>query len=196
MKQKNNRGFSLIEMVVVISIAVILLGIIAPSLNSILGYDAQKATQSLCDTLSETKMEAMSRLVGEVKLSYENGDYYATLYLDRGNGRGLEGSQPERIARGRVRIRYTDSAAKSYDLKETPLILTFDREREGAFREIQSDTVKQDELKEFLENESDYRDLRFYDSGVYCESITVSCGMRTRVITLDRAAGSYTVKAG
>ena len=59
--KKRNRGFTLVEMVVIISIFVILLGIMVPSLNLILGFRVQRAANSIASALDKTKIEASNR---------------------------------------------------------------------------------------------------------------------------------------
>lgn len=199
MKKKKNRGFSLVEMVVVVSIFAILLGVLIPSLNSLLGFEAQRATGSIAAALDKTKIEAMSRLVGEMKLEYAQDGYYVTYYLDRGKGQGLtKGEQPEQVARRKVLISYVDSNNITHDLKAGgSLILTFDRET-GGFRMIQSDTITTEEMTAFLdEDEDSYQDLAFKDDAAqgYCTAIIVTCGMRSRRITLNQYTGSYTIRA-
>ena len=51
MRQKN-KGFTLVEMVITVAIFAILLGILVPSLNSILGFRVQRAANSInrCNT--------------------------------------------------------------------------------------------------------------------------------------------------
>ena len=71
MRQKN-KGFTLVEMVITVTIFAILLGILVPSLNSILGFRAQRAANSIASALDKTKIEASNRLVGEMKLEKFN----------------------------------------------------------------------------------------------------------------------------
>lgn len=194
-------------MVIIVTIFAILLGILVPSLNSVLGFEAQRATQSVTASLDRTKREAMSRLVGEMELYYTDGGYFVKYHLDRGKGNGLpgaasEGDSPEQVAKKRVLISYKDSAGGVYDLKAGgSLILTYNREH-GGFRQIQSDPVTYGEMAAFLEGSGDYetdkgKDLVFHDSGVYCTEIIIECGMRKRTIVLNPniGVGTYTVRA-
>ena len=66
--KKKNKGFTLVEMIVTVSIFVILLGILVPSLNSILGFRVQRAANSIVAGLDKAKIEASNRLVGEMCL--------------------------------------------------------------------------------------------------------------------------------
>lgn len=83
MRQKN-KGFTLVEMVITVAIFAILLGILVPSLNSILGFRTQRAANSIASALDKTKIEASNRLVGEMKLEKLDDGYYISYYLDRG----------------------------------------------------------------------------------------------------------------
>ena len=107
MKEKN-KGFTLVEMVVVISIFAILLGILVPSLNSILGFRVQRATNSIAAALDKTKIEASSRLVGEMKLEKRSDGYYISYILDRGKVNGQENiktnEDEEKIAPSKTQI--------------------------------------------------------------------------------------------
>ena len=106
----NNKGFSLVELIVVISIMGILIGVIIPSVNNLFGFEAQKATGKITSLLDDTKVEAMNRLVGEMKLEYVEGKgYYITQYLDYGKEtRETKGFVQEttKVANNKVQIRY------------------------------------------------------------------------------------------
>ena len=82
--EKKNKGYTLIELVIVVAIFTILLGILSPSLNAIPYFRMRRAAGSVNEALKRTKTEAMNRLVGEMKLEWkENDGYYISYYLDR-----------------------------------------------------------------------------------------------------------------
>ena len=197
--QKKNKGFTLVEMVITVSIFVILLGIISPSLNSVLGFRVQRATNSIASALDKTRREAMSRLVGEMKLEYRSDGYYITYYLDRGKEGGtsaVKKDDTEKIAPAGTRISYTDSTGQTYNLwesKKNSLILTYDRAT-GGFLPVQSNEWEQNEILDELNAGRDIP-LERGTSSPYCLTITVKGGMRTRVITLNKDTGRYSIKA-
>ena len=53
-----NKGFTLVEMIVVVSIFAILLGILIPSLNSLLDYRAARAAKSIKTGFERLRTEA------------------------------------------------------------------------------------------------------------------------------------------
>ena len=202
--KKRNTGFTLVEMVITVSIFAILLGIIGPSLNSVLGFRVQRATNSITAALDKTRREAMNRLVGEMKLEYRSDGYYITYYLDRGkdseSSSKIRSADSEKIAPAGTRISYQDNNGNTYNLWDgtenngrSSLILTYDRAT-GGFLPIQSNEWGQNEILKVLESGNDIP-LDRDTSLPYCSSITVSGRMRTRVITLNIKTGKYSVKA-
>ena len=204
--KKKNTGFTLVEMVITVSIFAILLGIIVPSLNSVLGFRIQRATNSITAALDKTRREAMNRLVGEMKLEYRSDGYYITYYLDRGkdseSSSKIRSADSEKIAPAGTRISYQDSKGIVHNLwndsdeennSKNSLILTYDRAT-GGFLPIQSDAWEQNEILKVLKDGHDIP-LNRDTSSLYCQSITVSGGMRTRVITLNIETGKYSVEA-
>lgn len=136
--KKKNRGFTLVEMVVIISIFVLLLGIMVPSLNSILGFRVQRAANSIASALDKTKIEASNRLVGEMMLERREDGYYISYIIDRGKVNGKENikwnEDEEKIAPSKTSISYKvegGNEAKEMTVGES-LIITYDRAT-GAF---------------------------------------------------------------
>lgn len=208
--RKNNSGFTLAEIIVVISIFTILLGILVPSLNSLLGFRVQRATHSIGSALDKAKTEAMNRLVGEMALTRKDDGYYISYYLDRGKTDGTDKTlrvkqeQEEKIAPKNlsIQIQETDGILQEMEVNDS-LILTYNRE-DGSFRPVQTTPLTQEQINEFLDKKTD---VEFFDknSGVspsgepndiYCEKIVISGGFRKRTITLNQGTGSYSITVG
>lgn len=197
--EKKNRGFTLVEMTVVLAIFAILLAVLVPSLDPVAGFRANRAASSIGAALDRTKTEAMDRLVGEMRLSWTSDGYYISYYLDRGKT-GVREEQPEKIASGRMKISYTDSNGTTVNLWEdgtNQLILTYDRST-GGFLPIQSRVWEQKDILKMLSDGEDIPlDRPENSTQPYCEKITVhGVGQRTRIITLFQDTGKYTISAG
>ena len=195
MRQKN-KGFTLVEMVITVTIFAILLGILVPSLNSILGFRAQRAANSIASALDKTKIEASNRLVGEMKLEKLDDGYYISYYLDRGKVGGashVTEDDPEKIAPARTEISYTSSDGSSHVMAAgDSLILTYDRAT-GSFLPIQSTVISQEEI---LNDLKAGKDVPLQKTGTYCTSITVSGGRRYKTLSLIKETGKYSITAG
>ena len=192
---KKNKGFTLIEMVIVVAIFAILLGIMVPSLNSLLGFRVTRAVNSIGGALDRTRTESMNRLVAEMKLTKTSDGYYISYFLDRGkvgSQSNLQEDQPEKIAPAKTKISYKDANCNTHELNEgDSLILTYNRAT-GAFRPIQSQFLTQETILSDLEAG---KDVSFEDSYAnnYCVEIIIQGGGRTRAIHLNRTAGTYTI---
>ena len=140
----------------------------------------------------------MSRLVGEMKLSYTDNGYYISYYLDRGkseNKSNVKEDQPEKIAPKGTRISYTDSNGTTVNLWEGDIhevILTYDRAT-GGFLPIQTKVWEQKDILDVLNQGKDIPLDR--EGQPYCNSIIVRGGKTIRTITLDKATGKYKITA-
>ena len=192
----SNKGFTLVELIVVVAIFTILLGIAVPSLNSILGFRVNRAANSIASALDRTKIEASSRLVGEMKLEKRADGYYLSYYLDRGKVGGashVTEDDPEKIAPARTEISYTSSDGSSHVMAAgDSLILTYDRAT-GGFLPIQSTVISQEEI---LNDLKAGKDVPLQKTGTYCTSITVSGGRRYKTLSLIKETGKYSITAG
>lgn len=202
---KKNRGFTLVEMIVVVSIFAILLGIMIPSLNSILGFRVQRATESIATALDQTKIEASGRLVGAMKLEKRSDGYYISYILDRGKVGDKDNiktnENEEKIAPSKTSISYyiKNSSEEKYLTDENPsIVITYDR-ASGAFLPLMK--TKTGEWEEFkvlnaVQNEDSYLSSMQLDGNQYCSKIIIKGGSRTRTITLIPETGKYEITAG
>ena len=71
-KKKDNRGLSIVELVIVIAIMAVLLGVLGFSLSMLIGNEAKQASSKMDAQLNDIKMGAMSRA----------GEYMVVRYID------------------------------------------------------------------------------------------------------------------
>lgn len=192
MRQKN-KGFTLVEMVITVAIFAILLGILVPSLNSILGFRAQRAANSIASALDKTKIEASNRLVGEMKLEKLDDGYYISYYLDRGkvgSESNVEQDQAEKIAPARTLISYVTDNNETYQMETgDSIVLTYDRAT-GGFLPLQETTWTQ---KAILAELDAGKDIPLTREGSYCIAIIVQGGRRIKTINMDINTGKYEI---
>ena len=196
MRQKN-KGFTLVEMVITVTIFAILLGILVPSLNSILGFRAQRAANSIASALDKTKIEASNRLVGEMKLEKLDDGYYISYYLDRGkvgDESNVKQDQPEKIAPARTLISYVTDDNVTHQMANTgdSIVITYDRAT-GGFLPLQETTWTQKAILTVLDNGNDIPLTRV---GSYCTSIIVQGGRKVKTIKMDIHTGKYEITSG
>ena len=205
MKEKN-KGFTLVEMVVVISIFAILLGILVPSLNSILGFRVQRATNSIAAALDKTKIEASSRLVGEMKLEKRSDGYYISYILDRGKVNGQENiktnEDEEKIAPSKTQISYVIHGKEQQLAENESIVITYDRAT-GAFLPVQQQSkdcwngVDSWAWETLRNGNSIYMDRADQLKNLgNCERIVVKGGSRIRNIVFYTDTGKYQITTG
>ena len=190
-------------MIVVVSIFAILLGIMIPSLNSILGFRVQRATESIATALDQTKIEASGRLVGAMKLEKRSDGYYISYILDRGKVGDKDNiktnENEEKIAPSKTSISYyiKNSSEEKYLTDENPsIVITYDR-ASGAFLPLMKTGGWEDfDVLAEVQNADSYLNSMQLDGNQYCSKIVVKGGSRTRTITLIPETGKYEITAG
>lgn len=177
---KNNRGFTLIELMVVVAIVSILVGAMTYSINSVSSTRAKKFASDLNAMISQCRVDTMSGAPSPTYLEIsqdENGDYYGTLYEG-----GAEKAKQKLGGSGISCSFITDSiAAQSYSISgnnSTALYLAFDRAT-GAFSKL-TDVKSSDSALNVA-------------SGNYCTSITIASGGGSYTITLVPNTGYHSV---
>ena len=201
-----NRGFTLVEMIVVISIFAILLGILIPSLNSLIDYRAERAAKLIKTGFERLRTEAESQLVAEMKLEKKSDGYYISYCIYKGKKSGMVWTEEQKIAPAKTKIEYKlddlyqkgEINGRSYqEIKEgetNALLFTIDRNK-GGFRALQEKQVTTGEVESFLENNKDltYHDLKSNNVEAVCCYIRVSGRVKKSIITLHQKTGKVTM---
>ena len=211
-----NRGFTLVEMIVVISIFAILLGILIPSLNSLIDYRAARAAKSIKTGFERLMTEAESQLVAEMKLEKKSDGYYISYCIYKGKKSGMVWTEEQKIAPTKSKIEYKlddlyqkgEINGRSYqEIKEgetNALLFTIDRNK-GGFRALQEKQVTTDEVESFLKHNEDltyhdennkdltYHDLKSNNVEAVCCYIRVSGRVKKSIITLHQKTGKVTM---
>ena len=205
-KEFTNRGFTLVEMIVVISIFAILLGILIPSLNSLIDYRAERAAKSIKTGFERLRTEAESQLVAEMKLEKKSDGYYISYCIYKGKKSGMVWTEEQKIAPAKTKIEYKlddlyqkgEIDGQNYqEIKEGEthaLLFAIDRNK-GGFRALQEEQVTTDEVESFLEHNEDltYHDLKSNNVEAVCYYIRVSGRVKKSIITLHQKTGKVTM---
>ena len=208
-----NKGFTLVEMIVVVSIFAILLGILIPSLNSLLDYRAARAAKSIKTGFERLRTEAVSQLVAEMKLEKKSDGYYISYCIYKGKKSGMVWTDEQKIAPAKTKIEYklddlyqkVEINGQNYqEIKEGEihaLLFTIDRNK-GGFRALQEEQVTTDEVESFLENNENltennkdltYHDLKSNNVEAVCCYIRVSGRVKKSIIILHQKTGKVTM---
>ena len=123
---KDNRGFSLIELIVVIAIMGIASGIVAYVLVNMSSARAKTAAEDLKAELETTRVLAMSRGGGKMKLYRDaNGDIWAERVITNDVTDGSESGDKKKIGTSAITITYHVKDSADYDITNDPCEFTF-----------------------------------------------------------------------
>ena len=211
MSGTKNKGFTLVEMIAVLSILAILLGILIPSLNSLIDYRATRAARSITTGFERLRTEAESRLVAEMKLEKKSDGYYISYYIYKGKKKTEEGTKYEMVwtdakkidpSKTKIEYKLDDSYKKEeidgknyQELKQgKPLLFTIDRSK-GGFRALQDEEVTSAEIESLLKDNINltYHDETSNGMEAVCYYIRVSGRVKKSIIKLDRGTGKATM---
>lgn len=164
---KDNRGFSLIELIVIMAIIIIIGAGMLIGLGLLSGAEAKKCVNKLDSGLKLTKTVCMSKAAGELEFSCDaSGDYYME----------ITGYAREKIGKSSLSVVYTTgtgaSAADTVMANGTSLKLSFQR-GSGMFAGIGTDGS---------------------GNPVYCTKITITQNTTTKTIILIPETGKHYIE--
>ena len=134
MALKNNKGFSLVELLVVVVILGTAVSLVTGAFVSIYNARSKKATETLDAVISQAKVDAMSGRDCRAVLSYSDGSddydegYYVTLVSrvdSDGNGTVDAISEYKRENLGNDRLSFIINGNNSYDVKNDSFAIAF-----------------------------------------------------------------------
>ena len=172
---KNNKGFSLVELIVVVAILGVCVGIVSMSLSTIFSSRAKKCANEISSLLSQCKVSAMSRS-GSVylKIFGFDGEIRGQIYENTADGEKC--LTDDSLGGPNVTVSFT-AGGNAYNVSNTALYISFNRET-GAFIDV---------------NEAEA--LAGVSSGVSgsCDIINVSGGSRNYEIALVPSTGYHSI---
>lgn len=174
---KKNKGFSLVELIVVIAIMVVLAAATVMVLANQPGWRVKNATDSLRTAIGATKTEAMSKHRASLTITREADGYYVQ----------VTGREKEHIGNSKsVKVLYAVNGGEANVeiAMGTPLQFSFDRSS-GAFTPI----------IDGKDASGNYVFRSRMDGGVstmvYCTGLKIECGNKSKELVLVKDTGKY-----
>lgn len=125
--RRDARGFSLVELIVVIAIMAVLMTTGLVSMSLVSGQNVKSCVSEAESYLSRTRLEAMSRENAELKLLVKNDGVYVNLSVE---GRDVK------IGKSGISVSYETTGGTTVDVSgSTELIISYDRSS-GAFKPL------------------------------------------------------------
>ena len=164
--KKNNKGFSLVELIIIIAIMAVLTVAVISYSGMIGDSHARKCAKEIESTLSDTKVCAMSRAEAKMIIYANNNGVYVTTVQ---TGRGTE---TKKIGQKGVKVEYcearnSDAYTQVGTTEATGVVIQFDR-ASGACKKM--------------------------DSGNYCYGFKVTAGDSVYKVVIEPLTGKTTVR--
>lgn len=174
---KKNKGFSLVELIVVIAIMAVLAAAVAIALANQPGWKVKNTTDALRTAIGVTKTEAMSKHRASLTITREADGYY--IQITGKDKERLENSKSIRIFYGVNGGEADTELTAGYQLE-----FSFDRSS-GAFTPI---ITGKDAEGNYV-----YRSQTEGGTSVmaYCTGIKVQCSNKSRELVLVKDTGKY-----
>lgn len=166
--RKNNKGYSLVELIIVVAIMAILTGVCFFSVAMIFNAGAKTCANNIKEAIAENKVTAMGKSEAMIKIYKDASDgcIYSQQWVKTGGV--WDGGEPEQIGNSRVYVAYVPEGGSETELTSGASIeICFDR-GSGSFREN--------------------------DAGVVYSEILVQAGRRKYHLTLTKLTGKVSIE--
>ena len=125
--EKNNKGFSLVELLAVVAIITVAVSLAGGAMFSVYSARSKKAAETLDAMISQSKIDAMSGLDCVLAIELDDGDCYARLYrADDDDDSDIEDMvmyKSEKLASDRLNITV---GSETDPISDDPFVLMFD----------------------------------------------------------------------
>lgn len=128
----NDRGVSLVEVIIVVAILAVVGGVGIFGLNAITGRPAQQCSQKIVYSLERHRVSAMGKMQSKYVLRTDGDKVFVDEYLKNGDG-DLGTPSTSEVGSSGVKITYTCGSDEHELADGAPLTLEFDRSS-GAFK--------------------------------------------------------------
>ena len=198
----DNRGFSLVELIVIIAIMAVMIGMVSLSMSLLTGSDAKQACEKISAQLNEAKTGSMSRYDEDINIIYvdnpsaydwaDKEGYYVVKQLytfkkDASTGKPVVmslGAEHRYICNSRVSMNFTYDGG-SYSVSPTAgngIGLTFDRAT-GLYKNVRTDCG--------LDMSGD---VTFTTVDTQPVSLEMTSGLKTYKINFISETGKHTIE--
>ena len=126
----NNKGFSLVEIVVVITVLMIILSVVVLNFGNVVKWQLNKCAESIDDNLNSIKVTTLSDSQKNSELTLSDNDGY--LYME------INDNDPIKLGVFSVTVYYEDinrANVASVDIEDQSITMSFNNN--GAFNEIE-----------------------------------------------------------
>ena len=132
----DNRGYSLIELIIVFAIIAVLMGTVFYSIILVFSANAKIGTNNIQRSIGDCKVTTMGKADAYMELYRDSeGSVYTKMYITESDGTSTEG-EPQKVGSSKVEVRYVLKNAPDNDpgtllMPDHSIKIQFDRSNGG-----------------------------------------------------------------